>query len=75
MLDLHRLPCFEKSSSEQCVYVFLSTESLLLTEQNNKHNARDQASDVALRKLLCVKYLRRHVTDNHSMDLQASNCA
>ena len=30
-------------------------------KQNNKCNARDQASDVVLRKLLCVKYLRRHV--------------
>ena len=38
-------------------------------------NARDHASDVVLRKLLCVKYLCRHVIDNHSRDLQASNCA
>ena len=44
-------------------------------KQNNKCNARDQASDVVLRKLLCVKYLRRHVIDNHSRDLQAGNCA
>ena len=27
-----------------------------------------------LRKLLCVKYFRRHI-DNHSRDLQASSCA
>ena len=43
--------------------------------QNNKCNAKDQASNVVLRKLFCVKYLRRHVIDNHSRDLQASNCA
>ena len=48
---------------------------LLLAEQNNKCNARDQASDAVLRKLLCVKYVCRHVIDNHSRDLQASNCA
>ena len=28
-----------------------------------------------LRKLLCVKYLGRHVIDNHSRDFQTSNCA
>ena len=47
----------------------------LLTETKNKCNARDQASNVVLRKLLCVKYLRRHVINNHSRDFQASNCA
>ena len=50
-----------------CVRVFISF--------HNKCNARDQVSDVVLRKLLCVKYLHRHVIDNHSRDLQASNCA
>ena len=44
-------------------------------KQYNKGNARDQASDVVLRKLFCVKYLRRHVIDNHCRDLQASNYA
>ena len=57
-----------------CVY-FLPPSRLLLTEKNNKCNARDQARDVVLRKLLCVKYLHRYVIDNHSRDLQASNCA
>ena len=57
-----------------CVY-FLPLWGLLLTEQNNKCNARDQVSDVVLRKLLCVKYLRHHVIDNQSRDLPASNCA
>ena len=28
-----------------------------------------------LRKYFCVKNLRRHVIDNYSRDLQASNCA
>ena len=35
-------------------------------KHNNKCIARDQASDVVLKKLLCVYYLRRHVIDNHS---------
>ena len=47
----------------------------LLTEQNNKCNARAQISDDMLRKRFCVKYLRHHVIDNHSKDLQASKCA
>ena len=38
-------------------------------KQNNKCNARDHASDVVLRKLLCVKHPRHHVIDNHSRDL------
>ena len=42
---------------------------------NHKCNARDQASDVMLRKWFCVKNLRRHAIDNHSRDLQASNWA
>ena len=53
-----------------CMY-FLAPQMLLLTEQNNKCNARDQVIDFVLRKLLCVKYLRRQVIDNHSKDLQA----
>ena len=28
-----------------------------------------------LRKLLCVKYIHRHVIDDHSRDPQVSNCA
>ena len=58
-----------------CVCVcFLPPEILLLTEQNKICNARDQASDVVLRKWFCVKCLRCLVIDNHSRDLQASNC-
>ena len=43
-----------------------------MTEQSNKCNARDQASDVVLLKYICVKNLRRHVIDNYSSDLQTS---
>ena len=43
-----------------------------MTEQNNKCNARDQASDIVLLKYICVKNLRRHVIDNYSSDLQTS---
>ena len=43
-----------------------------MAEQNNKCNARDQASDVVLLKYICVKNLRRHVIDNYSSDLQTS---
>ena len=46
-----------------------------MTEQNNECNIRDQPSNVVLKKLLCVKYLRRHVIDKPSRDLQDSNCA
>ena len=56
-----------------CVYL-LSPYRLLLTKQN-KCNARDQASNVVLRKWLCVKYLHRHVIDNQIRDLEACNCA
>ena len=46
-----------------------------MTEQNNECNARDQVSDGMLRKLLWVKFLRRHFINNHSRDLRASNCS
>ena len=42
--------------------------------KQNKCNARDQANGIALRKSLCVKYLRYHVIDNYNSDLKASNC-
>ena len=57
------------------VGVFPPPRRLLLNEQNSTCNARGQASDVVLRKWLCVKYLRRHIINNHSRDLQANNCA
>ena len=57
------------------VVVFPPPRRLLLTEQNSICNVRGQASDVVLRKWLCVKYLCRHIINNHSRDLQASNCA
>ena len=53
---------------------FLSPYMLLVTEQNNKCNARDQVNDGMLRKNFCVKNLCHHVMDNHSRDLQASSC-
>ena len=55
-----------------CVY-FLSQYRLLLTEQNNKYNARDQAGDVVLWKYFCVKNLCRYVIGNHNRDSQTSN--
>ena len=57
-----------------CIY-FLSLKRLLLTEQNNNCYAKDQVSNTVLRKYFCVKNLCRHIIDNHSRDLQASNCA
>ena len=69
MITLNKCVCV-------CVYIyFLSSLRLLLIEQNNKCNTRDQTSDVKLRKYFCVKNLCRHVIDNHSRDLQASNYA
>ena len=58
-----------------CVCVSFHRKGFSWLKQNNKCNARDQASDVVLRKLFCVKYLRRHVINNHIRDLQASNYA
>ena len=58
----------------ECVCISFHRRGFSWLKQNNKCNARDQTSDVVLRKLLCVKYLRRHVIDNYRRDLQASNC-
>ena len=58
-----------------CVCVCLFPSTVETSETKHKCNARDQVNDVVLRKLLCVKNLRCHVIDNHSRDLQASNCA
>ena len=58
-----------------CVCISFPRKGFSWLKQNSKCNARDQVSDVVLRKLPCVKYLRRHVIGNHSRDLQASNCA
>ena len=57
--------CFFWGLVRVCVY-FLSPERLLLTEQNVKCNSRVQVSDYMLRKIYCIKYLCRHVMDNHS---------
>ena len=57
-----------------CVY-FIPLQRHLLTEQNKRWNARDQASYVVLTKSLCVKHLRCHVIENHSRNLQASSLA
>ena len=56
-----------------CVFISFHRKGFSWLKQN-KCNARDQTSDVVLRKLLCVIYLHHHVIDNHSRDLQASNC-
>ena len=58
-----------------CVCISFHHKCFSWLKQDNKCSARDQASNVALKKLLCVKYLCRLIIDNHSRDLQASNCA
>ena len=58
-----------------CVFISFDCKGFYRLKQNNKCNARDQGSDNVLRKLLCVKYLRRHIIDNYSWDFQAGNCA
>ena len=58
-----------------CVCVSFHRKGFSWLKQKNKYNARDQVSDVVLRKLHCVKCLCRHVINNHSRDLQASNYA
>ena len=45
----------------------------LLTEQNNKFNARVQGSDGMQRKFF--EYLCRHIIDNYSRGLQVGNRA
>ena len=56
-----------------CVFVYISFHRKGISWlKQNKYNARDQASDVVLRKLLCVKYLRRPVIAG---TVKASNCA
>ena len=68
---------FARASVCVCVCVFVSflRKASPDLKKNNKCNARLQASDVVLRKLLGVKYLDCHVIGNHSRDLPASNCA
>ena len=58
-----------------CVFISFHRKGLSWLKQNNISNARDQASDVVLRKLFSVKYFHRQIIDNLSRDLQASNCA
>ena len=60
-----------------CVCVFISVHRKGFFWLNRTMDVLPdiQASDVMLRKLLCVKNLRLHVIDNHSRDLLASNCA
>ena len=58
-----------------CVCISFDHKCFSWLKQDNKCSARDQASNVALKKLLCVKYLCCLIIDNHSRDLQASNCA
>ena len=60
--------------TDVCVCISFHRNSFSRLEQNNKCNARDHTSNYVLRKLLCVKYLRRNVINNQSRDLQASNC-
>ena len=57
-----------------CVFISFHRKGFSWLKQNNKYNARDQASDVMLRKLLSVQYFHYHVIDNLSRDPQASNC-
>ena len=58
-----------------CVFISFNRRGFSWLKENNECNARDQASDVVLRKLLSVKYINRHVIDNHSRSLRASNYA
>ena len=55
-----------------CVY-FLSPLRLLLTEKDNKCNARAQVSNGMLRKFFSIKCLCRHVKYNHASYLKGTN--
>ena len=53
-----------------CVCISFQSKGFSLLKQNNECNARDQARDVVLRKLLRLTYLYRHVINHNSRDLQ-----
>ena len=59
----------------ECMSVCMCACLFLPAEQNNKCNTRDQVSHVVLSKYFRMKNLRRHAIDNHSRDVQISNCA
>ena len=44
-----------------CVFISFHLRGFSWLKQNNKCNARDQGSDVVLRKSLCVKYIHHHI--------------
>ena len=63
-----------------CVYFLSPTElvelvELLLTEQNNKCDARVQVRDGMVWNFFCIKDLCLRVKDNHRKNLQAGNSA
>ena len=61
-----------------CVCVCLFPSTVKASPERTKQyecNARVQVSDDMLRNLFCVKFLRRHIINNHSGDLGASNCS
>ena len=68
---MYKLIYHEKQDAV-CVFISFHRRGFSWLKQNNKYNARDQASDVVLRKSLFVKYIHHHIIDNHSRDLQAS---
>ena len=68
---------YQTFAESVCVRVFISfhRRGFYWLKRNSKCNARYQASDVVLRKLLSVKYLHHYVIESLSRDLHASNCA
>ena len=60
-----------------CVFVFIYFHRKGFSWLNKTINVMSevQVRDGMLRKYFCVKNLCHHVIDNHSRDLQTSNCA
>ena len=46
-----------------CVFISFHRRGFSWLKQNNKCNARDQVSDVVLRKSLCAKYIHHYIID------------
>ena len=63
--------CVCLSPFTECLFPF----TVLLTEQNNKLNARVQVSDGMLQKDIYIKYLCLCVKDIHKKNLQADTYA
>ena len=57
-----------------CVFIFFHRKDFFWLNKTMNVMPEVQVSDGMLRKNFCVKYLCRHVKDNHSKNLKAKEC-